>query len=482
MINRARKQRVGNRPAIDVTAPQSWFVWFFPILILAMVGAMLAWNAHVRYREFESYQQRLMESAVNGTAAEIGVFIGELRRSVHLFADTEHVLLDRLAANPDGEQALEKLTAAVHDHFPEAFAFTLANDQGEPLLDDFDGLVGEICINDMRSFATQREHSKVYLHPNPVAYHFDIMVDRERNGSAGGIFFVSFTTDILTRTLQHGEAPGHKLLLLKQDIPGLIEVSSDGARIKLQREFKLSTQEIQRIGYSRSVSGTSWDLVDLPDADLYANMRRDIQRETFLVMLAFLVVNGSMLWLLHRSQTKRQRLEHLLNHDAITGLPNHHLFLEKFGQMARLHAVSQSTFILFLIDPGQFRRLKGTFFEHRLGDALTKAVAGRLQESLGGASIVSKIDGSYVALISGLTPEQAGEVSLAVVSALSKPFGVDNDIILTNPCVGIAMYPQDGGDVSQLLRHAGSQIYAARLHDKHGHRILQPRSRHADEP
>ncbi|MBI5461470.1 MAG: GGDEF domain-containing protein [Gammaproteobacteria bacterium] len=333
MTERARKQPDNPRSDTDAATRMHRGAWFFSLLILAMVGAMLAWNAHVRDREFATYQQRLMESSVNGTAAELGVFIGELRRSVHLFVDTERAQLDRLAADPADEQTLEKLNAAVRKHFPEAFAFTLADNEGNPLLDDFDGLVGEICINDMQTFATHREHSKVYIHPNPTAYHFDIMVDREHNGGSAGIFFVSFTTDILSRTLKHGEVPGHKLLLLKQDVPGLIEVTSDGVRIKLQREFKLSAREIARIGYTAPISGTSWDLVDLPDPDLYTSMRDNILRESVLIVLAFLTINGAMLWMLHRSQAKRRTLEHLYHHDPVTGLPNSHLFLERFAHM-----------------------------------------------------------------------------------------------------------------------------------------------------
>lgn len=453
-----------------VTAPKQWLAWFFPILILAMVGAMLSWNAHIRYREFETYQQRLMESSVNGTAAELGVFINELRRSVHLFSDKERARIDLLSANPDDEKTHEQLDRIVRTHFPEAFAFTLADNNGEPLLDDFDGLVGDICVNDMRTFSSQREHSKVYIHPNPVTYHFDIMVDREHNGDPTGIFFVSFTTDILSRILKHGEVPGHKLLLLKQDIPGLIEVTSEGPRIKLQREFKLTSQEMDRIGYSAPVSGASWALVDLPDPDLYMNMRNTIRREAIFIMLAFLAVNSSMLWMLLRSQSRRRKLEHLYHHDPVTGLPNRHLFLERFTHMASAHADSGASFTLLLIDVGRFRRLKDTFFEQKSDDILTKAAAERIEKALCGARIVARIgDNNFAVLFSGRTAEQVESDSQNVLAALKKPFGTDNDTLLQNPCVGNAQYPEDGEDIQALIRQAGIKIYGARQQHSNGH-------------
>lgn len=451
---------------LSVVRPR--LAWFFSLLILAMVGMMLAWNAHIRYQEFEDYQTRLVEGSTTGAANEIGVFLSELQRTVHLFADTQRTLLDRIEENPADQEATEALSIAIRHHFPESFAFSLANNKGEPLLDDFDGLVGEICVNDMRTFVTQQEHSRVYIHPNPVAYHFDIMVDRERSdGRSAGLFFVSFTTEILSRILKHGEVPGHKLLLLKQDIPGLIEITSEGVRIKLQREFKLSTQEMDRISHSVSVRGTSWDLVDLPDPDLYTNMRRNILREAVLIMLAFIVVNGSMLWLLLRSQAKRRKLEHLYHHDHVTGLPNRHLFLERFEHLANSHADSGSAFTLLFIDIGRFRKLKNTFFEQSVDDAFIKAAGERIEKVLCGARIVARIDDkNFAVLFSDRTSAQVESDIQNVLAALRKPFGLENDTYLPKPCVSYAQYPRDGTDIHALMRDAGAKIYAAKQQDR----------------
>lgn len=458
-----------HKPKVDVFGDNSGqqprrSAWLFSLPIFAMVGAMLIWNAHIRYREFETYQQRLMESSVNGTAAEVGVFISELRRSVHLFADKEDVRIDALAANPEDLDTFEQLGLAVRTHFPESFAYTIADNSGQPLIADFDGLVGEICVRDMQTFATNRQHSKVYIHPHPTTYHFDVMVYREHGSDIAGVFFVSFTTDILARILKHGEMPGHRLMLLKQDIPGLIEVASEGVRIDLQREFKLNTQELSRIRYSVPIDGTSWELVDLPDPDLYTKMLRNIQQETVLILITFVAVGGAMLRLLSRSQAKRRRLEYLYHHDAVTGLPNRYLFLDKFAHLVEAGAKDTgSEFAVLLIDIGPIRRVKGSFLDRHPGDALYKEIAARLERAVCAITILARIDEvNYAVLLSGQNLDQVGPVSNSILTALQRPFGQDNETLLANPCVGAAIYPMHGRDLDTLMRHARVQIYSAR--------------------
>lgn len=438
--------------------------WILLILILTMLGTVLSWNAQVRYQEFTTYQQRLMESSVNGTVAQLELFISELQRSVHLFADTEHKRLEMLEADPDDQKILGQLDAATRKYFPEAFAITVANGDGEPLLTDYNGLIGDVCLKDMNTFGTNRQHSKVYVHPHPTRYHFDIMVDWEDDGHASGIFFVSFNANLLSKMLEHGELPSHKLLLLKQDVPGLIEITADGARIELHREFKLSKEEMSRIGYSEHVKGTLWDVVDLPNANLYSDMYTAIWRETGLIILVFLIVTGMMVSIYQRSQRKRREIEYEYNHDPVTGLPNRHLFMKTLERMTRNGRGSSIPFTLLMIDLGRFQRLKGTFFAHRVDDTLIQSVAKRIEKALEEAKIVARIgEGDYVALLPTGDADQIESFVHKVLTALKQPLGIQSDIMLINSCTGYARFPEDGKDGYALIRHAGTQIYSVRV-------------------
>lgn len=437
--------------------------WVFLVILLIMIFLVLVWNAKVRYHEFIHNQNRLMQSSVNGVSAQLEIFISELRRAVHLFADTERERLDFLAENPDDEATLKKLNEATHRHFPHAFALTIADKHGDPLITDYDGLIGDICIQDMHTFSKSRLHSEIYIHPHPGAYHFDIMVDWEQNTHSKGIFFVSFRTGLLSEVIKHGQLPGHQLLLLNKNIPGLIEVTAGGARIKLKRPFFLTLDEMQRIDFSMPVKGTAWRLVDLPDASLYKSVRNRLIYETSMVMLTFIVVSGLLMWLYRHAQGKQRIMEHKLNHDPVTGLPNRHHLMNYLEKLIDSYHKSDSTLTLLLIDLGSFRRLKGTFFEHRVDDTLVKEVAMRLNKYLDNVTLLARIDDhDYAAILSNKELEKNPQLVASLLTELKKPYGQMADITLAKPCIGVATYPSDGANVYALIRHAGMQLYAAR--------------------
>ncbi|MBU1977629.1 MAG: diguanylate cyclase, partial [Gammaproteobacteria bacterium] len=369
-------------------------------VMLVMVGALLAWHTDARYKEFQRNQESLMHSSVNGTAGEIGTYLTELRRSVHLFADSEKELLDKLRSSPDDIKLHDQLNQRVRFHFPEAFAFTLANRGGDPLLEDFDGLVGEVCQHDIKQFATDRAHSEIYVHPNSDVYHFDIMVDWDKGGAAQGIFFVSFPADLVARTLRRGQIPGHRLMLLNRNIPGLIEIADIGPRILLKREFKLSPEEMRHIDYSLPVAGSSWNLVDLPEAGLFENARRSMVRDALLVMGAFLSVTIVMMGLLYLSRKKTQELDHLYRHDPVTGLPNRYFLLEHMQELIDQAKRRHMSFSLLFLDIGDARRPDGGFFDRPDLAQVLQSAAVRVQATLGERDTLVRLTGNEFAVLS----------------------------------------------------------------------------------
>lgn len=437
--------------------------WIFVITTLAMVGILLTWLTDVRYRDFNEYQQRIMQSSANGTAGEIGMYMSELRRSVHLFADNEGELLHELATHPDDTRLHERLNQAVHTHFPDAFAFTIAERSGKPLLEDFDGLLGEVCVKDIQKFAADRPHSRVYIHPHPTAYHFDIMVDWERDGSSQGIFFVSFPADILSRILKHGQIPDHQLMLLNHDIPGLIEVTDVGARIKLNREFKLSPEETRRISYFTPIQGTSWDMADLPAPALFQNAYNRIRQEALLIMLVFVAVSAMMTGLLLRTQVKNRKLEHLYTHDPLTELPNRYLLIERLQKLILMAQREQLQFALFLIDLGNFKKPEGTFFEIQNNNSLLKLAGQRIQDMLPASATLARLSGNeFAVLLPDVSTEQASHIAEKVREGLNQSLIPGNPITLPHASIGIAGYPEHGKDFESLIQRANLAMHSAK--------------------
>ncbi|MCU0842309.1 MAG: ATP-binding protein [Thiobacillaceae bacterium] len=263
-------------------------------VLLILTGALI-WTSWQRIEDFRVQERRNAELMVNGAAKEIAAELQGLRRAIGFFAAKEAALLDRFAADPTNEAVYTELERRVHAMFPETFAVTLADAAGRPLHTDVEGLVGESCQADIARFIANRGSVDTYIHPSPVTYHFDIMVPDPRPDRAAWVFFVSFRPDVPARVLGNSRIHGHELVLLREDVRGLIEVGARGARDRLNREFNLSPEELGRILATQSIEGTRWRVADLPDARLFSDFERRTWGQTG-VLLAVLALISALIF------------------------------------------------------------------------------------------------------------------------------------------------------------------------------------------
>lgn len=281
----------------------------FVILILAVASLLLIWNGYSRYQDYLAHEGLVGSRAVQAAGNEIALQVAELKRRVALFAGDAHGLIRLLALDPEDEKAQVALTEKVDQHFADRLAFTISSASGQTLIDDFDGLVGEQCLADIRAFAESDHPYEVHIHPQPGAYHFDIMSRWRTQEGARGVFFISFKPDLIARMLANTELPGHRLLVLLRRDPSLIEITSEGARDRLQRDFRLSPEERAALSFMRPVVGTAWAIADLPDTELHARVRGGIWRETGLFIVGLVVVTLLMLRFLELSERRRYAAE-----------------------------------------------------------------------------------------------------------------------------------------------------------------------------
>lgn len=285
-------------------------------IMLAMVLLLVLWYGRLQYEDFRAYQQVLAQNSAHGVASEIGEFVRELEQAVVLFIEDEYQLIKHLATYPEDQEAIAALREELNTHFPNHFAFTVADASGVPLMGNFDLLINERCETDIQEFVADGLDYEIYIHPHPQVYHFDIMSPlRGQGGALGGVFFVSFRTDVLSRLIANGEIHGHDLFLLRKDRPGLIEVASGGSRIDLKErdgEFFLTDAESARIAHRADVPGTRWELVDLPRAGFYRGYLMRIVRQSLLVLLLFFAVGGVFLLYIRREEARRAASERAL--------------------------------------------------------------------------------------------------------------------------------------------------------------------------
>lgn len=328
----------------ELLSSTRWSISYI-VLIPIIVCIFVIWNAFQRINEFERAHHRIAESTTTIVAHEISKRIISQRRLLAIFARNEEKLIHRLALSPDNENLKAQLDKKVAESFPDYFAVSIADRNGIPIIDDFEDLVGELCLEDLK-FHAQGYPQPIRIHPNVHAYHIDIIVpwshaiDSQKSETNGGLLFVSFKPDFLFHLLALSSTPRHELMLINKNIKNLIEITEKGARIYLKRDdFRLTAEEQQRRLHSTFVEHSVWNLSDFHESTLFSEYRQNIFDFSFIIFFLFILGSILMVILLLRAEKRRVLAEQtkeemfsLFNHDLRAPLSSIFGFLEMYTE------------------------------------------------------------------------------------------------------------------------------------------------------
>jgi diguanylate cyclase (GGDEF)-like protein len=156
-------------------------------------------------------------------------------------------------------------------------------------------------------------------------------------------------------------------------------------------------------------------------------------------------------------------IQHLANHDSLTGLPNRRLFNERINlEISRAQRNNQKIGIM-LFDLDQLKKVNDSY-GHNVGDLLLQAVAQRLLGLLRKSDTVARMGGDEFLLIlpEMKQPEDAIQTAERILSALSTPFHLDSHEVLITTSIGIVFFPDDGENVDSLIKKADISMYNAK--------------------
>ncbi len=172
--------------------------------------------------------------------------------------------------------------------------------------------------------------------------------------------------------------------------------------------------------------------------------------------------------------TERKRyeshIENLANHDALTGLPNRTLLRDRVEQ-AIVHARRANGHVaLMYVDLDQFKLVNDSW-GHRAGDALLIEIGNRLKATMREGDTVARLGGDeFVVLLSDLKrPGDSAVVARKIAAALARPVKADGREMQATASIGIAMCPEDGGDLEALLQCADAAMYRAKEAGRDGY-------------
>jgi len=176
--------------------------------------------------------------------------------------------------------------------------------------------------------------------------------------------------------------------------------------------------------------------------------------------------------------TERRRVEdritHLAHYDALTDLPNRALFHEQLKRELARIAPGEQLAVLY-IDIDEFKSVNDTL-GHLIGDELLKSVAVSLGRCVRDTDFVARLGGDEFAIVqTGIrTADDVTGLVTRVLDTIREPYECLGHQVTTDASIGIALAPQHGTDLDQILKNADLAMYAAKSAGRRTYRFFEP--------
>jgi diguanylate cyclase (GGDEF)-like protein len=159
-------------------------------------------------------------------------------------------------------------------------------------------------------------------------------------------------------------------------------------------------------------------------------------------------------------------LSHKAMHDALTGLPNRTLFLDRLKHAVMRAKRHHSLVGVMFLDLDGFKPINDTY-GHEIGDRLLTAVAGRLQDGLRASDTAARFGGDEFMILCEDVAGQQDVVNIAqrILTAIEEPFEIAGERLSVASSMGIAITDGKADTAESLIRNADAAMYSAKQQD-----------------
>jgi diguanylate cyclase (GGDEF)-like protein/PAS domain S-box-containing protein len=167
----------------------------------------------------------------------------------------------------------------------------------------------------------------------------------------------------------------------------------------------------------------------------------------------------------------QEQLRHLAHHDSVTGLPNRILLMDRIEQSLHRARRHELGFAVLFIDLDGFKTINDSL-GHHAGDVLLRGVGERLTAAVRNEDTVARLGGDEFAVVLDSLRDTGSVPTVAdkLLTEMSRPMMVEGKSLTVTGSIGIAVYPDDGEAVHELLRRADSAMYLAKRSGKNNYR------------
>jgi diguanylate cyclase (GGDEF)-like protein len=235
--------------------------------------------------------------------------------------------------------------------------------------------------------------------------------------------------------------------------------------------------------YQLHVKGSNNDGVWSKEMLIPIRVQPPVWKTTY-AYLTYAIIFTSIIWF-KLSQQKQKRLKQqaharhlhkLAYYDALTGLPNRQNFYESLDNYLFTAKQNNAKAGVLLLDLDRFKRINDTL-GHEFGDKVLTVVSERLSKLATKQALVIpteykyKFDATYARLggdeftlfVNSYTNKaEISSVLNQLITEVSQPIEIDKYQVTVTPTIGVAFYPEDGENLSDLLKHADTALHQAK--------------------
>ncbi len=176
---------------------------------------------------------------------------------------------------------------------------------------------------------------------------------------------------------------------------------------------------------------------------------------------------------------QKQEIEHLANHDQLTGLPSLRLADDRLEMAIALANRNQSRSALVYLDLDGFKSINDGF-GHAAGDAILQQIALRFNQAIRATDTCCRIGGDEFLII---VPDIAGQTELQslcerIIEALKTPFQFEQKSLTVGVSIGVAIYPDNASDAKALRQSADEAMLLVKRSGKNNYQFscAQPKA------
>ena len=157
---------------------------------------------------------------------------------------------------------------------------------------------------------------------------------------------------------------------------------------------------------------------------------------------------------------QEEKILYQANYDSLTDLPNRLLALDRLSQLIKDSERSKTLTAVIFIDLDDFKKINDSM-SHEVGDRLLIQTAKRLRQTVRNEDIVCRLGGDeFIVLIGNLSnKDDIHPITRKLLKCFRNTFQLNGRELAVTASMGVAIYPKDGSNPTELLRNADAAMY-----------------------